>query len=94
MKLALIRSQPVQQSFCNGPAPSAIDTVIARTQLEVDDWYAAWATDFALLTDEYIAYVAKCAPLGGLGSMVHHGWRAASGEQPDCYYLDVSHGRV
>jgi hypothetical protein len=98
MENALIWNQPpsLQRIFCEGPAPSPIEQIIPRAEIEVPDWYAAWATDFALLSDEYIAHVAKGAPTGGWHWMFQRGWKptSASDQFTNCYYLDVSHGRL
>ena len=53
-----------QHAFVNIPARSAIDNVIPRAAIDIDDCYFPWATDFALLTDAYTARVATCDPTG------------------------------
>jgi len=53
-----------QHAFVNIPVRSAIDKVIPRTAVDIDDGYFPWATDFALLTDAYTARVATCPPTG------------------------------
>jgi hypothetical protein len=56
-------NEPLQleQAF-NRPVRLPIEKVIARPHIDIDDCYYPWATDFALLTDAYIARVATCAP--------------------------------
>ena len=93
MEYALIRGQStaLQQAFCSGPPPSMIEKVIARADADVSDSYAAWATDFVLLGDEYIAYVANCAPDGGWIEMFQRGWKPSEG---NTYYRDVDPARL
>jgi hypothetical protein len=95
MKHARIWSESaeLQQAFCRGPAPSPVEEIIPRADADVPDWYAAWATDFTLLRDEYIAYATNCAPPVGFGYMFQSGWKPSSGAT-NCYYRDMSSARL
>jgi hypothetical protein len=66
MSFLQTRSQPrlLQRAYSNTPTPSAIEKVIPRTAIDLDDGYFPWATDFALLKDAYAARVVTCAPTG------------------------------
>jgi hypothetical protein len=66
MSFVQTRSQPrlLQKACSNTPTPSAIEKVVPRSVIDIDDCYYPWATDFALLSGTYIARVATCAPTG------------------------------
>jgi len=67
MKFAEIRKQPPPPpppSLGIGPAPAAIEEVIPRTAVDIDDCWFPWATDFALFSDTHVHGVAPCVPTG------------------------------
>lgn len=45
-----------------GSLPQGVKKILTRTALEPHrrDWYAKWASNFALLTDEFLAQVFEC----------------------------------
>src|SRR3984893_3473970 len=67
MQILQAQKQPIQlhqQPFPDIPARSAIDKVIPRAAIDIDDCYFPWAIEFALLD---LAYLARVAPSPATG---------------------------
>jgi hypothetical protein len=76
-----------QHAFANIPARSAIDKVIPRAAIDIDDGCFPWASDFTLLSGSYVGRIA-------LGALTGH-WQQTYPQAPrpggggDRHHLNV-----
>jgi hypothetical protein len=94
MQILQIKNQPLQlQHVCADiPVGSVIEEVIQRSEIDLDDGYFPWASEFALLSRRYITRVASCTPTGHWTKRYPDALKSGGGG--DRQELDLGHARL